>query len=124
MSFVTATDVVYVKFTREMLAGIISKDRAIRSAVLAVLGIRVSELWLRSLDRKAIDSEVRKPMSLSVEMKLGCNRTSKVHQNDRTLEVKPPNDSQPVTPVTFLRRLDVGDDWSSDRAGLEVRSEV
>jgi len=44
VSFVTATDVVYVKFTRELLAGIIKKDRTIRSAVLAVLGIRVSEL--------------------------------------------------------------------------------
>jgi len=116
LSFVTATNVVYVKFTREMLSGIISKDRAIRSSVLAVLGIRVSELWLRSLDRKVIDSELRNVMPLSVEMKLGSNGASEIYQVDRTMEAEPLNDFQPPKPVTDLRRLNLRDDWSPDRA--------
>jgi len=52
VSFTTTTDVVYIKYTRELLVGLLKNNSAIRSAVLAVLGIRVSELWLRGLDRK------------------------------------------------------------------------
>jgi len=44
VSFTTVTNVVYIKYTRELLSGILVNDDAIRSAVLAVLGIRVSEL--------------------------------------------------------------------------------
>jgi len=63
VSFFTATDVVYVKFTREKLSRIIKKDPAIQSAVLAVLGIRISELWLRSLDRNVARGRISNPQS-------------------------------------------------------------
>jgi len=50
VSFVTATKVIYIKFSRELLVGVIEKNHEIRSALLAVLSIRVSEIWLSGVD--------------------------------------------------------------------------
>jgi len=52
VSFATVTNVRYVKFTRELLANVLNNNIEIRYAVLAVLGIKVSDLWLQSIDRK------------------------------------------------------------------------
>jgi len=63
VGFVTETDVIYIKFTRELLVRVIEKDQAIRNAVLAVLSIRVSELWLRS------NYQMNTPKYLKIEVK-------------------------------------------------------
>jgi len=92
LSFVTATDVIYVKFTRELLAGILEKDPTIRSAFLAVLGIRVSELWLRSLDRKVDRTPSSNPRSTFNESDQAPNprllKVTESYKNQRTLRAQ------------------------------------
>jgi len=51
VSYRAATDIVYIKFTREMLTET-CKDEPLHSAILAVLRIKVAELWLRRVERK------------------------------------------------------------------------
>lgn len=110
LSFVTATDVVYVKFTRELLAGILEKDPTIRSAFLAVLGIRVSELWLRSLDRKIYRTPSSNPRSPFIERDQVPNpRPLKIiesYQNQRILRAQSIDDRLLVErlPINFQQK--------------------
>jgi len=79
VSFTTATDVVYIKYTRELLVSILKNDYAIRNAVLAVLGIRVSELWLRGLDRKMLRVlSIPTPLSEKIEQFHGSSGGGRV----------------------------------------------
>jgi len=108
VSFITTTDVVYIKFTRELLAGILKHDPAIRSAVLAVLGIRVSELWLRSLDRKVERAPPRTPFTADIKhfpvsSKRKESRARDRDMDDRILVSNLPHDSSAVeTPNDYL----------------------
>jgi len=49
LSFVSEGNVTYVKWSRETLCEVLKENPKIKSSVLAVLGIKTAELWLRSV---------------------------------------------------------------------------
>merc|ERR1711879_338959 len=73
LTFVTQGSVTYVKWSRETLVTVIQKYPEIKHAVLAVLGIKTAELWLRSVRRNpgskemSVDSRGRKSSGGSQE---------------------------------------------------------
>jgi len=99
VSFVTATNVIYIKFSRELLVGVIKNNHDICSAVLAVLSIRVSEIWLRGVELKVRESmsnpssTCRNSNKINLDLSLGreqrIERSSIDLRTGNYIEIKP-----------------------------------
>merc|ERR1719419_1331005 len=83
VSFVTTTEVIYIKLARELLVGVLEKNDDIRSAVLAVLSIGVSEIWLRGVHRKLSGESMLTRSSL--EGKTSQNQELSLHLRKKSV---------------------------------------